>query len=85
MKMLSFSNLAYSVFYLTPFPIPHPKVSNFYPVQEALMNAMNDELPRIQEQVYYGNINSRTDVLDKFFSESGISRYNPQVKSYSAV
>lgn len=47
--------------------------------QEALLNAMNDELPRIQEQVYYGHINSRTDVLDKFLSENGISRYNPQV------
>lgn len=43
------------------------------------MNAMNDELPRIQEQVYYGQINSKTDVLDKFLSESGITRYNPQV------
>lgn len=40
---------------------------------------MNDELPRIQEQVYYGHINSRTDVLDKFLSESGTTRYNPQV------
>lgn len=47
--------------------------------EEALMNAMNDELPRIQEQVYYGHINSRTDVLDKFLSESGIQRYNPQI------
>ncbi|XP_015878960.3 UDP-glucose:glycoprotein glucosyltransferase isoform X1 [Ziziphus jujuba] len=47
--------------------------------EEALMNAMNDELPRIQEQVYYGHINSRTDVLDKFLSESGLSRYNPQI------
>ncbi|KAJ0710636.1 putative UDP-glucose:Glycoprotein Glucosyltransferase [Helianthus annuus] len=47
--------------------------------EEALMNAMNDELPRIQEQVYYGQINSRTDVLDKFLSESGIQRYNPQI------
>ncbi|KAJ6865004.1 hypothetical protein NC651_035537 [Populus alba x Populus x berolinensis] len=46
--------------------------------EEVLMNAMNDELPRIQEQVYYGQINSHTDVLDKFLSESGISRYNPQ-------
>ncbi|GJU00156.1 hypothetical protein Tco_1110494, partial [Tanacetum coccineum] len=49
-------------------------------VLDALMSAMNDELPRIQEQVYYGQINSRTDVLDKFLSESGIQRYNPQVK-----
>lgn len=40
---------------------------------------MNDELPRIQEQVYYGHINSRTDILGKFLSENGISRYNPQV------
>ena len=40
---------------------------------------MNDELPRIQEQVYYGLINSNTDVLDKFLAESGIQRYNPQV------
>ncbi|XP_024024438.1 UDP-glucose:glycoprotein glucosyltransferase isoform X2 [Morus notabilis] len=47
--------------------------------EESLMNAMNDELPRIQEQVYYGHINSHTDVLDKFLSESGISRYNPQI------
>lgn len=47
--------------------------------EEALINAMNDELPRIQEQVYYGHINSHTDVLDKFLSESGISRYNPQI------
>lgn len=47
--------------------------------QEALMNAMNEELPRIQEQVYYGHINSQTDVLDKFLSESGVQRYNPKV------
>ncbi|XP_017970879.1 PREDICTED: UDP-glucose:glycoprotein glucosyltransferase isoform X1 [Theobroma cacao] len=47
--------------------------------EEALINAMNDELPRIQEQVYYGQINSHTDVLDKFLSENGVSRYNPQI------
>ncbi|XVE93241.1 hypothetical protein REPUB_Repub01dG0173400 [Reevesia pubescens] len=47
--------------------------------EEALINAMNDELPRIQEQVYYGQINSRTDVLDKFLSENSVSRYNPQI------
>ncbi|CAN1305586.1 UDP-glucose:glycoprotein glucosyltransferase [Linum perenne] len=47
--------------------------------EDGLMNAMNDELPRIQEQVYYGQITSRTDVLDKFLSEGGISRYNPQI------
>jgi UDP-glucose:glycoprotein glucosyltransferase len=49
--------------------------------EEALMNAMNDELPRIQEQVYYGQINTKTDVLDKFLSETGIQRYNPQIIS----
>lgn len=43
------------------------------------MNAMNEELPRIQEQVYYGQINSHTDVLDKFLSESGVQRYNLKV------
>ncbi|XP_074311136.1 UDP-glucose:glycoprotein glucosyltransferase-like [Silene latifolia] len=47
--------------------------------EEALLNGMNDELPRVQEQVYYGNIDSRTDVLDKFLSESGVRRYNPQI------
>lgn len=47
--------------------------------EESLLNAMNNELPRIQEQVYYGHINSRTDVLEKFLSENGISRYNPQI------
>lgn len=49
------------------------------PNEEAVINAMNDELPRIQEQVYYGHINSKTDVLDKFLSENGIQRYNPQI------
>ncbi|KAJ8572608.1 hypothetical protein K7X08_009119 [Anisodus acutangulus] len=49
------------------------------PTEEALMNAMNDELPRIQEHVYFGHINSHTDVLDKFLSESGVQRYNPQI------
>ncbi|KAJ8755614.1 hypothetical protein K2173_022209 [Erythroxylum novogranatense] len=47
--------------------------------EDTLMNAMNDELPRIQEQVYYGHITSHTDVLDKFLSESSVGRYNPQI------
>nr|XP_010920353.1 UDP-glucose:glycoprotein glucosyltransferase [Elaeis guineensis] len=47
--------------------------------EEATINAMNEELPRIQEQVYYGHIHSNTDVLDKFLSESGYHRYNPQI------
>ncbi|KAG6391795.1 hypothetical protein SASPL_149555 [Salvia splendens] len=51
----------------------------YEPNEEALMNAMNEELPRIQEQVYYGQINSHTDVLDKFLSESGVQRYNPKI------
>ncbi|XP_009780014.1 UDP-glucose:glycoprotein glucosyltransferase isoform X1 [Nicotiana sylvestris] len=49
------------------------------PTEDALMNAMNDELPRIQEQVYFGHINSHTDILEKFLSESGVQRYNPQI------
>ncbi|KAM7478863.1 hypothetical protein LguiA_027076 [Lonicera macranthoides] len=53
--------------------------------EEALMNAMNDELPRIQEQVYYGQISTKTDVLDKFLSETGIHRYNPQIISDGKV
>lgn len=44
---------------------------------------MNDELPKLQEQVYYGQIESRTNVLDKLLSESGLSRYNPQVGSFT--
>lgn len=44
---------------------------------------MNDELPKIQEQVYYGQIESRTNVLEKLLSESGLSRYNPQVGSFT--
>jgi UDP-glucose:glycoprotein glucosyltransferase len=47
--------------------------------QEALQNALNDETQRIQEQVYFGQIKSHTDVLDKFLSEAGIQRYNPRV------
>jgi UDP-glucose:glycoprotein glucosyltransferase len=49
------------------------------------MNAMNDELPRIQEQVYYGHIQSHTDVLEKFLSESSYKRYNPSITGKSAV
>ncbi|KAK9134686.1 hypothetical protein Syun_014016 [Stephania yunnanensis] len=51
----------------------------YQPTEDALVNAMNDELPRIQEQVYYGHINSHTNVLDKFLSESAHRRYNPQI------
>ncbi|KAI3966206.1 hypothetical protein MKW92_005124, partial [Papaver armeniacum] len=47
--------------------------------EDAVVNAMNDELPRIQEQVYYGHINSHTDVLDHFLAENGYRRYNPQI------
>lgn len=47
--------------------------------EEASLNAMNSELPQIQEQVYYGQITSKTDVLEKFLSESGHKRYNPQI------
>lgn len=47
--------------------------------EDAILNAMNDELPRIQEQVYFGHIKSHTDVLDKFLSESGVPRYNLQI------
>lgn len=47
--------------------------------ENALLSAMNDELPRFQEQVYYGRINPRTDILDKLLSESSINRYNLQI------
>uniref|UniRef100_A0A452YDY9 UGGT thioredoxin-like domain-containing protein n=1 Tax=Aegilops tauschii subsp. strangulata TaxID=200361 RepID=A0A452YDY9_AEGTS len=50
-------------------------------LKDATMNAMNDELPRIQEQVYYGHIQSHTDVLEKFLSESSYKRYNPSVST----
>ncbi|GAV61148.1 Glyco_transf_8 domain-containing protein/UDP-g_GGTase domain-containing protein [Cephalotus follicularis] len=53
--------------------------------EEALIAAMNEETSRIQEQVYYGHINSHTNVLDEFLSESGISRYNPQIISDGKV
>ncbi|XP_047315092.1 UDP-glucose:glycoprotein glucosyltransferase [Impatiens glandulifera] len=53
--------------------------------EEALLSAMNEELPRIQEQVYYGQIGSHTDVLNKFLSESGIKRYNPQIMADGKV
>ncbi|XP_061337152.1 UDP-glucose:glycoprotein glucosyltransferase isoform X1 [Gastrolobium bilobum] len=51
------------------------------PTEEALLNALNDETQRIQEQVYFGQIKSNTDVLDKFLSEAGIQRYNPRIIS----
>ena len=40
---------------------------------------MNEELPKLQEGVYYGAINIRTDILEKFLTEEGQPRYNPQV------
>jgi UDP-glucose:glycoprotein glucosyltransferase len=49
------------------------------------MNAINYELPRIQEQVYYGHIQSHTDILDKFLSESSYKRYNPSVSTNISV
>ncbi|CAL4925424.1 unnamed protein product [Urochloa decumbens] len=52
--------------------------------EDATMNAMNDELPRIQEQVYYGHIQSHTDVLEKFLSESSYKRYNPSITGKNA-
>ncbi|KAJ1435014.1 UDP-glucose:Glycoprotein Glucosyltransferase [Sesbania bispinosa] len=51
------------------------------PTEEALLNALNDETQRIQEQVYFGQIKSHTDVLAKFLSEAGIQRYNPRIIS----
>ncbi|XP_019425825.1 PREDICTED: UDP-glucose:glycoprotein glucosyltransferase-like [Lupinus angustifolius] len=53
------------------------------PTEEALLSALNEETQRIQEQVYYGQIKSHTDVLSKFLSEAGIQRYNPQIISDS--
>ncbi|KAI5390090.1 hypothetical protein KIW84_075422 [Lathyrus oleraceus] len=49
------------------------------PAEEALLNALNDETQRLQEQVYFGQIKSHTDVLDKLLSEAGIQHYNPQI------
>ncbi|KAJ4966264.1 hypothetical protein NE237_018113 [Protea cynaroides] len=51
--------------------------------EEAVINAINDELPKIQEQVYFGHINSYTDMLEKFMSENGYHRYNPQITGES--
>ncbi|CAJ1963680.1 unnamed protein product [Sphenostylis stenocarpa] len=51
------------------------------PTEEAIMNALNDETQRIQEQVYFGQIKPHTDVLAKFLSEAGIQRYNPRIIS----
>lgn len=47
------------------------------------MNAINEEMHKLQEQVYYGQISSHTDILDKFLSEGGYKRYNPSVSNYS--
>ncbi|WVY92629.1 hypothetical protein V8G54_031717 [Vigna mungo] len=51
------------------------------PTEDALLNALNDETQRIQEQVYFGQIKAHTDVLAKFLSEAGIQRYNPRIIS----
>uniref|UniRef100_A0A1D1XJM9 UDP-glucose:glycoprotein glucosyltransferase n=2 Tax=Anthurium amnicola TaxID=1678845 RepID=A0A1D1XJM9_9ARAE len=53
----------------------------FEATEDSTLNAMNEELPRIQEQVYYGHIGSNTDVLEKILSESGFRRYNPLITS----
>lgn len=54
--------------------------TSFFQVVNAAVQAMNDELPRLQEGVYYGQINIRTDILEKFLTEEGQPRYNPQVE-----
>ncbi|KAL2342225.1 hypothetical protein Fmac_010165 [Flemingia macrophylla] len=51
------------------------------PTEDSLLNALNDETQRIQEQVYFGQIKSHTDVLAKFLSEASIQRYNPHIIS----
>ncbi|KAH7387951.1 hypothetical protein KP509_16G050200 [Ceratopteris richardii] len=48
---------------------------------QAGLIAMNEELPKIQEGVYFGHIASHTDILDKFLKEKTYSRYNPDVIS----
>ncbi|CAM6098919.1 unnamed protein product [Calypogeia fissa] len=48
-------------------------------VQNAAITAMNEEQTRLQEAVYYGRVNGRTDILDHFWSDGGQARYNPQI------
>ncbi|GLJ16960.1 hypothetical protein SUGI_0293070 [Cryptomeria japonica] len=46
---------------------------------DSAIQAMNEELVKIQEGIYYGQIGSNTDILEKFLLESGHPRYNPQI------
>ena len=48
--------------------------------QDAALQAMNEDLMKLQEGVYYVHINFHTDILEKFLSESGHPRYNPHVR-----
>lgn len=52
-------------------------------VQGGALAAMNEELPKIQEGVYFGHINSNTDILDKFLREKGYPRYNSHIVATS--
>eukprot|EP00250_Pteridium_aquilinum_P011892 c20372_g1_i1 orf=227-5122(+) len=47
------------------------------------LQAMNEELPKIQEGVYFGHINSHTDILEKFLKEKTYARYNPHIVATS--
>ncbi|MCO5576449.1 hypothetical protein L7F22_030259 [Adiantum nelumboides] len=50
---------------------------------EGGVQAMSEELPKIQEGVYFGHINSHTDILEKFMKEKAYFRYNPNIVATS--
>lgn len=47
------------------------------------LQAMSEELPKIQEGVYFGHINAHTDILEKFLKEKTYFRYNPDIVATS--
>ncbi|KAI5067704.1 hypothetical protein GOP47_0018232 [Adiantum capillus-veneris] len=50
---------------------------------EGGLQAMSEELPKIQEGVYFGHINSHTDILEKFLKEKAYFRYNLDIVATS--
>eukprot|EP00850_Spirogloea_muscicola_P001151 SM000004S15021 [mRNA] locus=s4:854375:863925:+ [translate_table: standard] len=48
-------------------------------VLEGAVDGMGDEMPKVQEAVYYGRFTTRTDALSFFLDDSAVTRYNAKI------
>eukprot|EP00850_Spirogloea_muscicola_P001842 SM000007S20802 [mRNA] locus=s7:271985:281468:- [translate_table: standard] len=48
-------------------------------VLEGAVDGIGDEMPKVQEAVYYGRLTTRTDALSFFLDDSAVTRYNAKI------